>query len=162
PRVAVSTDVMQKPAWAVAALSTAVLGCSDVVVKSDVSYDDRFSIDQMDVYSPPPASAPRAAVLVIHGGGWREPLTRTSIFGYGQRLVEAGYVAFNMDYRLVPNGGEFPHPVQDCFCALSFIRAHAADYDIDPDRIAALGYSAGGHLVSMLGVAADDPGVAPD
>jgi acetyl esterase/lipase len=42
------------------------------------------------------------------------------------------------------------------------VRAHAAEYDVDPTRIAALGYSAGGHLVSMLGAAADDPVVAPD
>ncbi|HEV7555007.1 MAG TPA: alpha/beta hydrolase [Kofleriaceae bacterium] len=137
-------------------------GCSDVVVQSDVSYDDRFDLDQMDVYSPPAASVPRPAVVVIHGGGWREPLRRDGMNQHARRLAEAGYVAFNIDYRLVGSGGNFPNEVQDCLCALSFVRAHATDYGIDPDRIAALGYSAGGHLVSMLGVAAADPIVAPD
>ena len=71
-------------------------------------------------------------------------------------------MAFNLEYRLTPDGGAFPHAVQDCLCALSYVRAHATDYGIDPARIASLGYSAGGHLASMLGVAAGDPGVAPD
>jgi acetyl esterase/lipase len=78
------------------------------------------------------------------------------------RLARAGYVAINIDYRLVPNGGEFPHAVQDCMCALSFIRANAGAYGIDPARIATLGYSAGGHLASMLGTAASHSIVAPD
>jgi acetyl esterase/lipase len=142
---------------------TAVLaGCSDVVVETDISYDDRFSVAKLDVYSPPPADAPRPAVIVIHGGGWHDGLERDGMADHAQRLAEAGYVAFNISYRLVPSGGEFPHAVQDCICALAWIRAHADDYHIDPDRIGALGYSAGGHLVSMLGVAAADPAVAPD
>lgn len=62
----------------------------------------------------------------------------------------------------MPGGGEFPHAVQDCFCALAWLRAHASELDIAPDRIAGLGYSAGGHLVSMLGTAASAAVVAPD
>ena len=144
-------------------LSTLVLAaCSDVVVESNISYDDRFTATELDVYSPPPATSPRPAVVVIHGGGWHAPLDRHGMDAYASRLAEAGYVAFNLEYRLVPDGGEFPHAVQDCLCALAFIRAHAADYGIDPLRIAALGYSAGGHLASMLGVATGDPAVAPD
>jgi acetyl esterase/lipase len=78
-----------------------------------------------------------------------------------RRLAGAGYVAANIAYRLVPDV-EFPGPVQDAWCALSFLRAHAAEYRIDPDRIAVLGYSAGGHSVAMLGVAPDDPSLVPD
>ncbi len=144
-------------------LSTLVLtACSDVVVVSDVSYDDRFAATVLDVYSPPPATTPRGAVVVIHGGGWHTGIDRSSMAQYADRLAQAGYVAFNLEYRLTPDGGEFPHAVQDCLCALAYVRAHATDYGIDPARIASLGYSAGGHLASMLGVAATDPGVAPD
>jgi len=142
---------------------TAVLaGCTDVVVESDVSYDDRCAVAKLDVYHPPHANVPRPAVIVIHGGGWHDGIERASISDAAERLAEAGYVAFNISYRLVPSGGEFPHAVQDCLCALAFVRAHAADYDIDPARIGAIGYSAGGHLVSMLGVAATEPAVQPD
>ncbi len=145
-----------------AAVCTAVLGCSDVVEQSDISYDDRFALTRMDVYSPPPAATPRPAVIVIHGGGWREPLRRDGMADHAHRLADAGYVAFNIDYRLVGDGGQFPHAVQDCICALAYVRAHAADYAIDPARVAAFGYSAGVHLVSMLGVATAEPMVQPD
>jgi len=145
------------------AVWTCVLaGCSDVVEKTNISYDSRYSADVLDTYSPPPASRPRPAVLIVHGGGWTEGIYRYSMAPYAQRLAEAGYVTVNIEYRLTPNGGQFPHAVQDCFCALAWMRNHAAELAIDPARIAGFGYSAGGHLVSMLGTAADDPGVAAD
>jgi acetyl esterase/lipase len=141
---------------------TIALGCTDVSVRTDVSYDDRFGADVLDVYMPPDAGVPRPAVLVIHGGGWTEGVDRSSTADVAQRLAGAGYVAVNIEYRLTPNGGQFPHAVQDCFCALAWMRAHASELGLDPLRIAGLGYSAGGHLVSMLGTSAADPGVAPD
>lgn len=147
---------------ALAVWTFVLAGCSDVVVKTDVSYDDRVGVAKFDVYSPPPASVPRPAVVVIHGGGWHTGLERDSIADAAERLADAGYVTFNVSYRLVPDGGEFPHAIQDCLCALAFIRAHADEYAIDPARIGAIGYSAGGHLVSMLGVGTSEPAVAPD
>ena len=142
---------------------TAVLtGCAEVVVESDVSYDDRFGVAKFDTYSPADDATSRPAVLVIHGGGWREGLERDGMADHAHRLAAAGYVAFNLSYRLTPSGGQFPHAVQDCLCALAYIRAHASEYGIDPARIATFGYSAGGHLASMLGTAAADPIVAPD
>lgn len=101
-------------------------------------------------------------MLVIHGGGWRSGFDRSGMADHAYRLAAAGYVAFNIDYRVTPEGGEFPHAVQDCVCALAYVRAHAELYGIDPARIATYGYSAGGHLASMLGTAAADPIVTPD
>jgi acetyl esterase/lipase len=140
-----------------------VLGaCTAVTTRSDVSYDDRFSADVLDIYSPPPASAPRPAVLFIHGGGWHDGIDRDSIAPVAERFAGAGYVTVNIDYRLVPSqDGQYPHAVQDCYCALAWMRANAVAIGIDPDRIAGLGYSAGGHLVSMLGVDTDAD-VQPD
>ncbi len=151
----------------VLAVWTAVLaGCTDVVVERDISYDTRFASTAFDAYMPPPAATPRPAVLVVHGGGWRVGLERDGMADHAQRLADAGYVAFNLSYRLVGASGDesgvFPRAIQDVYCALAFIRAHASDYDIDPDRIGAIGYSAGGHLVSMLGVATDVAELAPD
>jgi acetyl esterase/lipase len=140
----------------VLAVWTAVLaGCTSVVAQSDIPYDTRYSVDVLDTYLPPPASAPRPAVLVIHGGGWTEGVDRSSMAAHAERLAEAGYVTVNIEYRLTPNGGQFPHEVQDCYCALSYMRNHATELGIDPTRIAGLGYSAGGHLVSMLGTDRD-------
>lgn len=146
-----------------ALVSTTVLGaCTDVVVERDISYDDRFDVAELDVYSPPPRDTPRPAVVVIHGGGWREDSNRDFMEMHAERFAQAGYVAFNIEYRGVPGDGRFPGAVQDCLCALAWIRANAATYNIDPARIASYGYSAGGHLASMLGVAATAPSVQPD
>jgi acetyl esterase/lipase len=149
---------------AVLALCTAVLGActaADVAVDTDVSYDDRFgAATRMDVYRPDDGSAARPGVLMIHGGGWRA-FDRHSMDEDARRLAGAGYVVFNIDYRLVPDGA-FPKDVQDCLCALAFARAHAAEYGVDPARLASMGYSAGGHLASFVGVGAAVPEVAPD
>src|SRR5688572_13735840 len=144
-------------------LCTAVLGgCADVVVENDISYDDRFAVAKLDVYSPPDREAPRPAVIVIHGGGWREDSDRGFMGMHSERFAQAGYVAFNIEYRGTPGDGAFPGAVQDVVCALAYVRAHADLWGIDPARLAAYGYSAGGHLSSMLGVAASLPIVAPD
>ena len=144
-------------------LWTGVLGCtSDVVVERDISYDDRFAVAKLDVYSPPPRDLARPAVIVIHGGGWREDSDRGFMEMHSERFAEAGYVAFNIEYRGTPGDGAFPGAVQDTICALAFVRANAARWNVDPDRIASYGYSAGGHLASMLGVATGAASVQPD
>lgn len=146
-----------------ALLWTGVLGgCTDVVVEHDISYDDRFGVAELDVYAPPRRDSPRPAVVVIHGGSWRESSDRDSMAAHSERLAAAGYVAFNIEYRGTPGDGAFPGAVQDCLCALAWVRAHAETYGVDPARIASYGYSAGGHLASMLGVAATAPSVQPD
>jgi acetyl esterase/lipase len=72
-----------------------------------------------------------------------------------KELLQRGYVVFSIDYRLAP---EFLYPAQieDVKCAVRYIRAHAEEYGIDINRIGALGGSAGGHLVSLLGTSDDD------
>jgi acetyl esterase/lipase len=152
------------PLWtAVLALCTAVGGCvaQDVAVDNDVSYDDRYgAATTMDVWRPAGPLGARPAVLMIHGGGWRS-FAKDTMTEDARRLAGAGYVVANVNYRLVPDG-VFPKDVQDCLCALAYLRAHAAEYGVDPARIATLGYSAGGHLASLVGVAAAAPEVAPD
>lgn len=154
----------RRPYLAVLTLWTLVTtGCGDIEQIVGVSYDDRHGrATTMDVYLP--AGAPPAAgwpaVLVIHGGGWRS-FNRSTMAATSERLARAGYAAVNIDYRLVPSG-RYPAAVQDSLCALAYTRAHAADYAIDGARIASLGYSAGGHLASMLGVAAAASTHQPD
>jgi acetyl esterase/lipase len=144
------------------AAGTLASGCLDVTVDKNVPYDDRYDVAVLDIYRPPPADMPRPAVVTIHGGGWHTGIYRSSLAGIAERLADAGYITLNIEYRLVGNGGEFPHAIQDCLCALAWTRAHAGELGIDPTRVAGLGYSAGGHLVSMLGVASDVASVQPD
>ena len=70
-------------------------------------------------------------------------------------MVDAGFAAFSVDYRLAP---EFPFPaaVDDVLAAVAWVRAHAAEYGVDPREIGAIGESAGGHLAAMLAVLGRD------
>jgi acetyl esterase/lipase len=80
-------------------------------------------------------------------------------------LAEHGYTAVSIEYRLAPQD-KWPAQIYDCAAAVRWMRVHASEYKIDPARIGAFGYSAGGHLVALLGALGDDqlrePGVAVD
>lgn len=111
----------------------------------------------MDVYYPDghTASSNDPAVVYVHGGGWTSG-SRTE--GEGIRYIPAllgeGFVVFAVDYRLAPDD-QFPAQIQDVQCAIRGIRAAAETYSIDSDRIGAIGGSAGGQLVNLLGTAED-------
>jgi acetyl esterase/lipase len=100
------------------------------------------------------------AVVHYHGGGWRTG-ERSSlgpgVDGFGlspiEELAGAGFVVASADYRLTDTA-TFPAQLLDAKAAVRWLRAHAADYGVDPDRIYAWGDSAGGHLASLLGLAA--------
>ncbi len=135
--------------------------CGSVEEIKDVVYDERYgNSTAMDVYLPDNTETGRPGVLWIHGGGWSK-FHRDVHTDHAIRLARAGYVSATIDYRLVPEG-VFTDLVQDSFCALAHFRANADRYGMDPDRVAVAGYSAGGHLVSMLGTAFNLPEMQPD
>ena len=111
--------------------------------------------------------APRPAIVVIHGGGWIEgdkssfstPMNRPP--GNIIDFAKLGFVAATVNYRLA---GEAPFPaaLDDCKCAVRWLRAHASEYRIDPERIGAWGNSAGGHLALLLGMADEEPDARDD
>jgi acetyl esterase/lipase len=141
------------------AVAGATLGCGPES-RTDVVYDDRFGDDtKMDVYLPD-GDGPRPGVMLIHGGAWIGG-NRSEYTEAAKRLARSGYVAATIEYRLVPKG-DWPKDVQDCVCALAWLRKHAAEYKLDPKRVAVWGYSAGGHLASLVGVAAEYKDHVPD
>lgn len=101
-----------------------------------------------DVYRATGAG-PFPGVLCVHGGAWAFG-DKNQVAGIARRLAEAGYTAVSIDYRLAPRH-KFPAQIEDCRAALGWMRKHARPYKIDPDRLAAWGYSAGGHLAALLG-----------
>lgn len=120
---------------------------------SDVEYSNVGGRMAMDIIRPSGApAAPRPAVLLVHGGGFRRG-SRDSYLPVAIRLAERGYVAATASYRLAPRN-QFPAAVHDVKAAVRFLRANASRYGIDPERIGAMGGSAGGHLVLMLGLTA--------
>jgi acetyl esterase/lipase len=93
----------------------------------------------------PTAGGVHPAVVVIHGGSWHGG-RRSDFASVDHWLASLGYTVFDLDYRLCDGSVDFPAPVQDIELALAWINLHAADYHIDPKRIAVLGRSAGGQL----------------
>src|SRR4051794_33439075 len=98
---------------------------------------------------------PRPAIVVIHGGGWLEG-DKSSFASRQDRVpgnivdfAALGFVAVSINYRL---SGEAPFPaaLEDCKSAVRWLRAHARDYNLDPDHIGAYGNSAGGHLALLF------------
>lgn len=103
----------------------------------------------LDVYRPKDTEGKHPAILFIHGGGFRGG-DKAQFGWHANQVREKGYVAFSLNYRLAPKD-LYPAAVDDCQRAVRWIRAHADQYGVDPDRIGAVGSSAGGHLVAMLG-----------
>jgi acetyl esterase/lipase len=113
---------------------------------------------QMTVFAPDNGRVNDPAVIQVHGGGWQHG-SRTVVLpgdSTDADLVAAGFVVASVDYRLAPQN-PWPDQIVDVKCAVRYLRAHAADLGIDPDRIAALGTSAGGQLVSLLGTTGSSP-----
>ena len=104
----------------------------------------------LDVYLPE-TKGPRPAVILIHGGAWQGG-DKANHAGLGEQMVQWGYAGFAVNYRLAPDH-TFPAAIADVQCAVAWVREHAAEYDVDPDHIALLGTSAGGHLAVLAGVA---------
>jgi acetyl esterase/lipase len=102
----------------------------------------------MDVYFPD-SGGPWPVLAYVHGGSWMHGDKSEAIM-FADRMTSHGYLVVSINYRLYPEG-KFPNMIEDVKCAIRSLRAHASEYNLDPNRIAAIGPSAGGHLVSLLG-----------
>lgn len=123
---------------------------AEVQVTRDVVYSEPDGEKLlMDIYRPD-TPGPHPAVLLVHGGGWLGG-SKAGHQGTGMMLARNGYVACAINYRLAP---KYPYPaaMDDCHRAVRWIRAHSKEYGINPRRVGALGDSAGGHLVALIGV----------
>jgi acetyl esterase/lipase len=117
---------------------------------------------RLDVYSPasPAPAGGRPAVLALHGGGWRGG-NKAEYGRTAAALAEKGYVVVAADYALSkPGTPSWPANLDDVRDAVRWVRRHASDLGVDPDRIAVMGASAGGHLAALLGTLPDAAGDA--
>lgn len=105
-----------------------------------------------DLYLP--KGKAKAPILVaVHGGGWQTGNKQFYRY-WGLFLARAGYAVFAVDYRL-GKPGLYPAAVYDTKAAVQFIRAKAAEYNLDPDRIGLIGDSEGAHLAALTALAGD-------
>jgi len=102
-------------------------------------------------YLRPKAPTLRPALIWVHGGGWGAG-DKDAFAIAARALAQQGYVGFSINYRLTANGSNcWPAQLDDVQRAVRWVRAHAERYGIDPQRIGAIGHSAGGQLVTCLG-----------
>ncbi|MEC8865980.1 MAG: sulfatase-like hydrolase/transferase [Verrucomicrobiota bacterium] len=113
---------------------------------SYAKYGDRTL--EMDLYRPKDSWGALPAILCIHGGGWAKG-SRKNYQKIAQSLAVRGYLTAAISYRLSGEAA-FPAAIHDCKAAVRFLRAHADTLGVHPNKIGAIGSSAGGHLAALL------------
>ncbi|QFG27389.1 alpha/beta hydrolase [Actinomadura sp. WMMB 499] len=110
---------------------------------------------QVDAYwtTSERGTAPRPAVLVVHGGYWLQG-DKSAWEYFARRLVADGYVVLATNYRLAP-AAQWPAQRTDVAAALNFLKTNAARWNADPERVVVIGSSSGGHLATQLGTYGD-------
>ena len=109
----------------------------------------------MDMYFPD-SGGPWPALVYVHGGSWMRG-DKSEAMMFAANMTAQGYLVVSINYRLYPPA-RFPAMIEDVKCAVRSLRAQAGQYNLDPDRIGAVGVSAGGHLVSLLGTSDSSDG----
>lgn len=145
-------------------LLAVLANAQEIKVTRDIAYRDGDSKAwRLDLAMPEEkAAAPRPALVIVHGGGWRGGSRTVDVF---QKMMidyaKKGYVTINVDYRLTGEA-DFPACIEDVKCAVRWLRAHTEKYQVDPKRIGAYGHSAGAHLALMLAMTDKDDGLEGD
>jgi len=98
----------------------------------------------------PPGDGKFPVVLIVHGGGWMSGDKETDIVPVFAAAAATNFTWFTINYRLAPTN-RWPVCYDDVQTAIRWVKQHAMEYKGDPHRIALLGYSAGGHLVTLAG-----------
>ena len=122
-----------------------------ITVHRDVAYvTDGHERQKLDLYVPD-AGENLPLIIWVHGGAWRGG---SKEHYRPMEYLKSGYAGASINYRLSQHA-IFPAQIEDVKAAVRWLRANAETYRFDPDRFAAWGSSAGGHLVAMLGTAGD-------
>lgn len=123
------------------------------ITYSNIPYaDDTLKKHLLDIYLPSNAGAKTPLIVWVHGAAWMLN-DKYADMGYMKNtikgFIDSGYALASIDYRYSTTA-VFPAQVQDCNQALEYLYEHAEQYKLDKKRIALIGFSAGGHLASLL------------
>lgn len=133
---------------------------ASAALHTDVEYARVGDVSlKLDAYVPE-GSGPFPAVILVHGGGWTGGdksggPKKAYIAPMHEPLARAGFAWFSINYRLAPQH-RYPACIDDVETAIRWVKRHASEYRLDPKRIAISGESAGGHLVALAVVRADE------
>jgi acetyl esterase/lipase len=128
----------------------------DVVETKDIEYGhvgDRTLL--LDLYMPAAPANPLPVLIFIHGGGWYKG-DRADYKYYTVYYAQRGYAVATISYRL-RDEAKFPAAIEDAKCAVRWVRANSATYGFEPNSVAVIGGSAGGHIAMMTGYTEGDP-----
>ncbi|WP_039961615.1 alpha/beta hydrolase family protein [Rhodopirellula europaea] len=144
------------PAFVVSLTLTNFVSAGEVTITPDVVYGHKFGLAKtFDVFRPTENSNGAAVLFMVSGGwysAWTPPEETKSMF---RPLTEKGFTVFAVRHGSSPKFS-IAEAVADVRQSVRFIRNHADQFSIDPDRIGVFGMSAGGHLSLMLGTASDE------
>jgi acetyl esterase/lipase len=132
-------------------LNPAYFDTSSVVIENDIEFAKVGERSlKLDLYRPKNTPVkPVPGIIVIYGGSWKGG-KKADMRGYGIHYAQLGYVAACIEYRLTKEASH-PSQVTDCKAGVRWMRANAEKYNIDPNKLCAMGNSAGGHLAMMVG-----------
>ena len=149
----------------------------ELVRRYDLAYSTADRKNQKIDLVVPRAGGPHPVVVCLHGGAWKfgsrkdlskppkNPEPGADPRCFLDRLAEKGFAAASAGYRFAPKD-KFPAQIADAKAAVRYLRANAKSLNLDPDRIAIMGFSAGGHLAALVGTTSGrpefDPGIFPD
>lgn len=117
--------------------------------KHDVEYANPGKPLLLDLHVPD-GPGPFPAAILVHGGGFDQGSKSTNVRPLFQPLSDAGFAWFSIDYRLAPQA-KFPQVKDDVEHAIEWVKAHAAEYHVDPSKLVLIGESAGGFMVNYIG-----------
>ena len=130
-------------------------------LREDVVYAHAGGVPlRFDHYRPRKVAGAAPAVVFVHGGAWMHG-DPSQAAGNALHLARRGIATISLSYRLAP-AHRFPAPLDDVRHGLRWVRAHAGELGIDPERLALLGLSAGAHLAMLAHVARGVPELAPE
>ena len=142
-------------------LAGEVARCSEIVTEDNITYGKAGDTELKLDLARPQGDGPFPAIVFIHGGGWCQG-NREGYRGAIQEAAKRGYVAATISYRLMKFDESkketttatpiFPAQIHDAKAAIRWVRANAAKYHVNPDRIGVTGGSAGGHLSLLVGL----------
>jgi acetyl esterase/lipase len=128
---------------------------SDIKIKYlDIPYAIKSDAQTLDIYLPDKDDGPFPVILSIHGGAFKMGDKRDGQVTPMLKGLNRGYAVVSINYRL-SGEARWPAQINDCKAAVRWIRVNAKKYKLKPDKIAAWGGSAGGHLSAILGTSGE-------
>ena len=133
----------------------AVWSHAAAAVHKNLAYvKDGHERQTLDLYLPEKSNVSTPLIIWIHGGAWQGG-SKEGALPLRQGWLDQGYAIASINYRLSGHA-VFPAQIQDCKAAIRWLRAHAAQYRLDPQRFGVWGSSAGGHLAALVGTSGDE------